>query len=179
MLWSAGTLLRSTGMAKQIKVDVMGDIRMARANGGALSVGGLLGGAVPAATFWVSHFEYDAQHPFSVSLLMILGGLLFSAKTVMAWAATAFNDKGKAAGFVVLTELLMVTTQHLWVAAIALAYLVCINAVATGCTLARQDVTKRKAAKKAREAQLPMVGEPANGNSGITRIKRSRRKVAA
>ena len=99
-------------------------------------LGCLLGGFVPLASYVVAHQEVDTGtvHGF-VSLLLVLGGLLFSAKTVFQWGRMAFQQGAKALGFVVLLEGVMVTSHTPWLALSALGYLVCINAVATGCTL--------------------------------------------
>lgn len=70
-----------------------------------------------------------------VATYLVLGGLLFSAKTVFAWGALAFRDRWKAAGFVVLLEGVMITSSVPMLALTLLAILVAINGIATGCTL--------------------------------------------
>jgi murein DD-endopeptidase MepM/ murein hydrolase activator NlpD len=51
-----------------------------------------------------------------------------------------FGSKAKALGFTLLLEGIMMTSSAAWLTAIALAYLVLINAVANGCRLALRDV---------------------------------------
>ena len=131
-------------------VGVIEQIRIARRNPASLTVGVLLGGFVPVATFWTKRCDFDANHPWSLSLVLILAVLVFSAKTVTQWASSAFRDTHKALGFVALMEGVMVTTPSLGMAFVALAYLVTINAVATGCILAQQDIKSAAAKSKKR-----------------------------
>lgn len=125
--------------------NVMGEMRAAWANKPAFLVGAALGGLVPSAAYSLAHFGLDSSLPLSsqpITVAMIGGALVFSAKTVYQWAETAFNgDWLKALGFVVLVEGVMTFAppQLFWLSCIALAYLVAINAVATGCALARAD----------------------------------------
>jgi hypothetical protein len=70
-----------------------------------------------------------------VGTYLALGGLLFSARTVYAWGRLAFQASGKALGFVVLMEGVMTMSHTPWLSPAALAYLVAINGIATGCTL--------------------------------------------
>lgn len=100
-------------------------------------LGFLLGGFVPLASYVVAHFEIDRSEPFytqSASLL-VLGGLMFSAMTVYSWAQLAFKRAAKSVGFVVLLEGVMIMAHTEWLAWSALAYLVAVNGIATGCTL--------------------------------------------
>lgn len=100
--------------------------------------GFLLGGFVPLASFWLSHRELDHDRPvyLQVTAYIVAGGLLYSAKTVYAWGKLAFHTAAKALGFVVLLEGVMILSQTPWLTMMALAYLVVINGVATGCNLA-------------------------------------------
>ena len=102
------------------------------------ALGFLLGGFVPLASFVVAHHELNKDQPLYLQLAsyLVLGGLLYSAKTVYEWGARAFQSGWKALGFVVLVEGVMVTSTVPWLGYAALAYLVCINGIATGCTLA-------------------------------------------
>lgn len=106
----------------------------------ATSVGMLLGGFVPVATFVLAHtdlarlFGADGL-PWAKTWALIIGGLLYSALTVYQWAKLAFTSAPKAFGFVVLLEGVMVTSSTRWLAFAALGYLVVINGIATGCTL--------------------------------------------
>jgi len=72
--------------------------------------------------------------------MIVYAGLLFSALTVLGWSSNMFGSKAKALGFTLLLEGIMMTSSAAWLTAIALAYLVLINAVANGCRLALRDV---------------------------------------
>jgi hypothetical protein len=98
----------------------------------------LLGGFVPLASYVLAHGEVDRGQPLylQVPVALVLGGLLFSARTVYQWAKAAFGDGAKAAGFVVLAEGILTLSHTHWLALAALAYLVSINGVATGVRLA-------------------------------------------
>ena len=99
--------------------------------------GFLLGGFVPLASYVVSHYEIDPSAPLylQIASLLVLGGLCYSARTVYTWGKLAFHSGGKAAGFVVLVEGVMVVSHTPWLALSALVYLIVINGVATGCNL--------------------------------------------
>jgi hypothetical protein len=103
----------------------------------ATTVGFLLGGFVPLATFWLSHHELD-DRPIYAQLVtyIVVGGLVYSAKTVFAWGKLAFQVPAKALGFVVLLEGVLIFSHTSWLSFVALAYLVGINGIATGCILA-------------------------------------------
>jgi hypothetical protein len=71
--------------------------------------------------------------------MIVYAGLLFSALTVLGWSSNMFGSKAKALGFTLLLEGIMMTSSAAWLTAIALTYLVLINAVANGCRLALRD----------------------------------------
>lgn len=120
----------SPGVVAQVRLALRPKARLATL------LGCLLGGFVPLASYVVAHGEVDLETVHGmVSLLLVLGGLLFSAKTVFAWGRMAFNHGGKALGFTVLLEGVMTMSHTHWLAFIALGYLVSVNAIATGCTL--------------------------------------------
>lgn len=100
-------------------------------------MGFLLGGVVPFASYVVAHHEVSNEKALYAQLgtYLVLGGLLYSAKTVYEWGKRAFVSPAKALGFVVLLEGVMVASLTTWLSVIALGYLVVINGVATGCTL--------------------------------------------
>jgi hypothetical protein len=106
----------------------------------AARLGALFGGAIPFLTFFAAHGGFQAADPWSVRSLMsavlVCGGLLFSAQTVYDWAKLTFRKGGKALGFVLLFEGTMIGSYALWITIVALVYLICINAIAAGCTLA-------------------------------------------
>ncbi len=136
------TLVEMFSMAKNVEEPgVMGQIRKAAQNRSALIVGLLLGGFVPLATYMMVHHEVTMTKPLYEQWAtgVVLGGLGYSAKTVYEWAKLAFHLPFKAAGFVVLLEGVMVTSSIQWLTYVALAYLIMINAVATGCRLAMKN----------------------------------------
>lgn len=138
---------------------VMAQIKVAcqRQNLPATLFGFLIGGIVPLGIFMTAHpkaftaggIESHSQLLLQWSLVLDLlprlstwlvgGGLVFSARTVFSWGRMAFeNSAFKATGFVVLLEGLMVSGSTAWFTYTVLSYLVVINGVATGCTLALQ-----------------------------------------
>lgn len=111
-------------------------------------VGFLLGGVVPVATYLEAHVDLDELLPLhtQVATYLVLGGLAFSAKTVYEWAKLAFDNAIKAAGFVVLLEGVMITSDVPVLPLALLAVLVGINGVATGCLLSLGRAKARPAA---------------------------------
>jgi hypothetical protein len=100
-------------------------------------VGWLLGGFVPLACFFVAHYELRADAPLysQRSFYLVLGGLVYSARTVWQWGMVAFQNVLKATGFVILLEGVMVMSHIAWLSIAALVYLMAINGVATACNL--------------------------------------------
>lgn len=94
-------------------------------------MGAFLGGFVPLATYVIAHLELGAAR-----WCLVVGGLIYSAKTVFEWGQVAFSSRVKAAGFVLLLEGVMITSTTRWLGWSALAYLISINGLATGCNLA-------------------------------------------
>jgi hypothetical protein len=153
---------------------ILEQMREARRHVLAAVVGALLGALVPIATYTVAHLELAGwRDPRST---LVAAGLLFSAKTVWQWGRQAFACPWKATGFVLLTEGVMVTSGIQWLAQLALAYLIGINAIATACLIAHEDkptpqptVTSvarelnlpRKAAAKVVDRQLSPKARPA------------------
>lgn len=112
-------------------------IAFSRNNRLATVIGGLLGAIVPLATFMVAHEELGATPWLNPMSLLVLGGLLYSARTVYQWGRLAFGSWAKALGFTVLLEGVMTCSAQPWLAITALVYLCAINAIATGVTLTR------------------------------------------
>jgi len=129
-------------------------------------LGGLLGGFVPAATFTVAHQEVLATVPLRHQplALLVLGGLVYSAKTVYAWGRMAFASGAKALGFTLLIEGVMTCSSVEWLSYAALAYLIAINAIATGCilALAGSDHDGSRMAADDRPARI-VIGAPPTG----------------
>lgn len=103
----------------------------------ATSLGALLAGIVPLASYVLVHSELDHTRSILTQLpaWIAFGGLAFSFLTVFHWAQKAFENWVKAAGFVILLEGVMVASKTGWLGIAALCYLIVINAVATGCRL--------------------------------------------
>jgi hypothetical protein len=124
--------VRVLGVVEQVTAALKPKARLAT------FLGFLLGGFVPLASYVVAHYEIDASVALysQIGTLMVLGGLVYSARTVYEWGKLAFQAPGKAFGFVVLAEGVMVTSHTPWLALSALGYLIAINGIATGCNLA-------------------------------------------
>ena len=124
-----------------------------RQNRLATGAGFILGGFVPVASFILAHYEVRPDAPLysQVPTLLVLAGLVYSAKTVFDWARVAFRHPAKALGFVVLTEGVMTFSHTPALAYAALTLLVVINGVATGCNLAldsKESATAKRTARK-------------------------------
>jgi VIT1/CCC1 family predicted Fe2+/Mn2+ transporter len=128
---------RAPRAAKVVDTGVVAQVRTAFADKNRLATfaGFLLGGLVPMATFFVAHFEVTGL--LDPRALLVLGGLLFSAKTVYSWSRLAFQNASKALGFVVLVEGVMIFSATAWLSWVCLGYLVVINGIATGCLLSK------------------------------------------
>lgn len=121
-------------------VSIVDQVRTAcrRENRLATLLGALLGGFVPLATFTVAHRELDLSAALWTQplALLVLGGLIYSARTVYEWARLAFVSPVKALGFTVLLEGVMTCSGVEWLSYSALGYLIGVNAIAAGVTLA-------------------------------------------
>lgn len=120
-----------TGVVEQVREAVKPKNRLAT------TLGFLLGGIVPMASYVLAHHEISLDRPIYAQLpsYLVLGGLAYSAKTVYDWGKRAFTSGFKALGFVVLLEGVMVAASSGWLSVMALCYLIAINGVATGCNL--------------------------------------------
>src|SRR5271157_4079219 len=76
-------------------------------------VGIVLGGAVQLTTYFIAHYEWTDV--WSIYSVLVLGGLLFSAKSVFFWTRDAFRDTAKALGFVALIEGGMIFSHIQWI----------------------------------------------------------------
>lgn len=133
---TSSTNLRALPTAKSTKeLSVLSEVRLALhpRNRVAALMGAALGGGVPVASYWLAHHEISRGY---VVWALVAGGLLFSAMTVTRWAASAFGSMTKAVGFTVLLEGVLIYSNTAWLSVAALAYLVFINAVATGARVA-------------------------------------------
>lgn len=99
----------------------------------------IIGGAIPAISFELVHYEVH-RNPWLWAL--IAGGLIYSAVTVFQWVTLAFGNAFKALGFVTLSEGAMVLSHNPYVSFGVLALLIFVNATSAACQLqVRQDVT--------------------------------------
>lgn len=122
-------------------IGILEQLRAARRHPLLAVFGGLLGGFPPLAAYWTTHGDLQRA---AVSLRYVLGCvvaacLLFSVRTVWGWGKAAFREQMKAACLVVAIEGMMVASPSPWLAMLALAFLIGINAVATACTIAQED----------------------------------------
>lgn len=115
---------------------VVGQIRTAfKAENRLATVSGfLLGGFVPLGIYIISHNELTSI--WEVNMLLVLGGLIYSASTVYQWGKLAFDSGWKAFGFLVLIEGIMILSSTTWLGVTALVYLVMINGIGTGVNIA-------------------------------------------
>lgn len=96
-------------------------------------VGIVLGASIPLTTYVLAH--YELSDIWSVYTILVLGGLLFSAKNVYKWSKDAFRDSWKAFGFVALIEGTMIFSKIQWLGYLGLGILIAINAIASGANL--------------------------------------------
>lgn len=123
-------------------------------------IGALMGSYVPVAIFFLTQYTMGESHDIIAGCIeypwlmgLIMGGCVFSAKSVFQWSRAAFaKDTVKACGFVILLEGCMVLAPILTLKIIAGMFLVLINAFATGSSvlLEKREVAalNRKARKK-------------------------------
>jgi len=103
---------------------------------------GATAGLVPVGVFELGHYELTSWSPLACpKAVIVYAGLVFSALTVLGWSSDIFGSRVKAIGFTALLEGIMMAADARWLSAIALCYLVVINAVANGCRLALRDTT--------------------------------------
>lgn len=126
------TIRSNAGIVEQIKVAFSREHRLAAC------VGVLVGSLVPLGTFMFSHYQVNWEAPwFDPAAYIALGGLMYSAGTIYQWGLLALRKTYKALGFVVLVEGMMITSKMQWLSVTALVYLIVINGIATGTTIAR------------------------------------------
>lgn len=86
------------------------------------------GGLVPLLTFAVKKFEYDPQGPMTqVPVLLVLAGLLYSAKKVYKFSQMVFGERTAALGFTVLVEGVMTFSSLTSLSVLGLLVLVFTN----------------------------------------------------
>lgn len=121
------------GVVEQVRIALRPGNRLAT------SLGAVIGGLVPLASYQLAHHEIrsDAGLLAQPAAWLVLGGLLFSALTVAQWARVAFGQWAKAIGFTVILEGCLMVSQTPWLGVAALMVLVGINAVSAGVKLSR------------------------------------------
>lgn len=151
-------------MDKLSKLSMVAKVRTAFSRRHALAtlIGIVKGGAIPFGTFALYHLEMHEDF-WQPKAIVVLGGLLYSARTVYGWCLQAFRKEGgpdrlKAIGWCVGIEGFMTVSSTFWLNCAALGLLVLVNAVATGVSLAMEDEAMR-AAQAAEEAQAVQADE--------------------
>lgn len=103
----------------------------------------IFGGFIPFAVWWLSHKQLDVTSlktgNFSsvVAIPLILGGLAYSATTVVELSTLAFHKRAKAWGFTILLEGVLLGASTTWLSISALVYLILLNAVGTAVSVTR------------------------------------------
>jgi hypothetical protein len=134
------TAINNTSLDHTGTTNPLAQLRAARRKPIAAIIGATAG-LVPVGVYEVGHYELTSWSPLDCPKAMIVyAGLLFSALTVLGWSTNMFGSKAKALGFTLLLEGIMMASSAAWLTAIALTYLVLINAVANGCRLALRDI---------------------------------------
>lgn len=143
----APTVVPALTVEDAVKLGVVDQVRLAfqRGNRLALVIGFLFGFAVPFATFRLVHFQIDTAKWSGFwtffdfgghRALIALGGLVYSAISVTQWARKALRAPVKAVAFTILMEGVLVASIEMELSIGALVYLMLINGIATGVTLA-------------------------------------------
>ena len=101
-----------------------------------------IGGAfLPVASFVTAHFD-TASRPMMWAL--VAAALIFSAPTLVQWAASWTGSLTKALGFAGLVESTMIFSAEQWLSYSALVLLVMINAHAAWTMAGRAAASKQK-----------------------------------
>jgi len=143
-------------------VDIITQLKTAIANPLAAVLGAAIGGIVPWFAREIAHHELAVQWAagdlkmVAVDLAIVLGCAVFSMLTVYGFGKAAISDPRKAAGFCAALEGVMLVS-HGQTSQVALAALVIINAITTGCVIAvayaatnrRREADQRRAATRA------------------------------
>ena len=119
-------------------------------------------GAIPCVGAYVTmHGDLsEALKPYQLPILVValVASLAFSVRTVYLFGRDTFGETLKAAFLVLSLEGYMVASPTHWLGLVALAALICINAVATVCHLVSQDtkpVTESPVVEPALPEALP------------------------
>lgn len=121
---------------------LLADLRTAAEHPRVALFGAALGGFPPATAWLLTHEALPRLWGswLCYALLPVVAACLaFSVTTVWQWGSRSFHDRLKASCLVVALEGAMVLSPIPALSAVALAYLVVINAIATACTLVAED----------------------------------------
>jgi hypothetical protein len=103
----------------------------------------IFGGFIPFAVWWLSHKQLniielrDGSFNSVIAIPLILGGLAYSATTVVELSTLAFHKRSKAWGFTILLEGVLLGASTTWLSISALLYLILLNAVGTAVSVTR------------------------------------------
>jgi len=154
-----------TAASSDKTVDIITQLKTAIANPLAAVLGAAIGGIVPWFAREIAHHELAVQWAsgdlkmVAVDLAIVLGCAVFSMLTVYGFGKAAISDPRKAAGFCAALEGVMLVS-HGQTSQVALAALVIINAITTGCVIAvayaatnrRREADQRRAQTRAQTA---------------------------
>lgn len=171
------TMIHTSDSEHPATTNPLAQLRAARRKPVAALIGATAG-LVPVGVYEVGHHELTSWSPIECPKAMIVyAGLLFSALTVLGWSTNMFGNRAKALGFTLLLEGIMMTSSAGWLTAIALTYLVLINAVANGCRLALHDGEPASIDWPSNLAQAiaAVAGATAAQSRKPTRARRARR----
>lgn len=119
---------------------LLGQVRLATApkNRLALVYGAATGVAIPIASYTMAHSEIMIANPrlFAVKVAILVGGLVYSSRSVFQWWKLITGSAIQSLAFVVLSEGILVFSDTEWLRLTFLGYLCIINALANGCKIA-------------------------------------------
>jgi hypothetical protein len=168
-------------------------IAFSRRNALATVLGIFHGAPIPVGVFSIMHIEMENQ-VWQWKGLIVLAGLLYSAKTVYKWGKQVFRgedgspDTIKALGFVGMIEGMMVVSNMMWLNIVGLVILILINAIAGGVSMAMDaekeiqpvDVAPAVAAVEIEPAPVTVTKRRAGRPAGAKDKKpRKSRKIQA
>ena len=137
--------------------DIVTQLEVAVRNPHAALIGALIGGLVPWFGRTLAHGQiqdsWESNRALAIAMIVVVVGCgVFSGLSVYKFGRSAFNDPGKALGFVCALEGVMLVS-HGATSAVALGALILINAVSNGAVIAlARDATCRRREADARRA---------------------------
>lgn len=150
--------------------DIITQIHLALARGYRVAavIGALTGGGVTYCTHAMARGDL-ADTPWAPGsyalflgrLAIVLGGLLFSIVTTFSFGRSAFQRGWLAVGFLVLMDGVMVASSQPSLEWFATGLLIAIEAVTTGCTVARGRLATLEGQRAQAEVGSGVVADPA------------------